>query len=110
MFAEVEDRPEKEESLRGLRPTALAVVILAIGVGACGGDDQPERGHADERAAQATEPTNAGSGEGSEAESAEPGGKSTETGGAALARRPAGEDGLRSRIAAVPDPLSLAPG
>jgi predicted lipoprotein with Yx(FWY)xxD motif len=81
--------------LRGLRPTALAVVILAIGVAACGRDDQPERGQADERAVQATEPTNAGSGEGSEAESAEPGGKSTETGGAALARRPAGEEGLR---------------
>ena len=81
--------------MRGLRPTALAVVILAIGVAACGGDDQPERGQADERAVQATEPTNAGSGEDSEAESAEPGGKSTETGGAALARRPAGEDGLR---------------
>jgi predicted lipoprotein with Yx(FWY)xxD motif len=81
--------------LRGLRATALAVVILALGVAACGGNDQPERGQADEGAAQPTEPTNAGPGEGSEAESEEPGGKSTETGGAALARRPAGEDGLR---------------
>jgi predicted lipoprotein with Yx(FWY)xxD motif len=81
--------------LHGLRATALAVVILALGVAACGGDDQPVRGQADDGAAQPTEPTNAGPGEGSEAESEEPGGKSTETGGAALARRPAGEDGLR---------------
>jgi predicted lipoprotein with Yx(FWY)xxD motif len=80
--------------LRGLRATALAVVILALGVAACGGDDQPARGQADERAAQPTEPTDAGTGEGSEAESEEPGSKSAETGGA-LARRPAGEDGLR---------------
>jgi predicted lipoprotein with Yx(FWY)xxD motif len=78
--------------LRSLRPTALAAVILALGVAACGGDDH---GQADERAAEATEPTNAGPGEDSEAESTEPGGKSTETGAAALAQRPAGEEGLR---------------
>jgi predicted lipoprotein with Yx(FWY)xxD motif len=93
VFAEVEDRPEKEESLRGLRLTALAVVFLALAVAACGGDDQPER--ADERAAEATEPTNDGPGEDSEAESTEPGGKSMKAGEAALARRPAGEEGLR---------------
>ncbi|MDQ3858938.1 MAG: hypothetical protein M3327_10915 [Actinomycetota bacterium] len=81
--------------MRGLRATALAVVILALGVPACGGDDQPERGQADERSAEATEPTDAGSGEDSEAGSAVPGGESTETGAAALARRPAGEEGLR---------------
>jgi predicted lipoprotein with Yx(FWY)xxD motif len=81
--------------LRGLFPIALAVVVVALGVAGCGGDDQPERGQADERAAQATEPTNAGAGEDSEAASTEPGGQSMKPGEAALARRPAGEEGLR---------------
>jgi predicted lipoprotein with Yx(FWY)xxD motif len=95
VFAEVEDGPEKEESLRGLRPIALAVVMLVLGAAGCGGEDGPERRQADERAAEATEPTNAGPGEDSEAESTESGSKSTKSGEAALARRPAGEEGLR---------------
>jgi predicted lipoprotein with Yx(FWY)xxD motif len=76
--------------LSALRPTIFAVVILGLGVAGCGGEDGPERRQANERAATATEP-----GEESEAESAEPGGKSAKAGGAAQARRPAGEEGLR---------------
>jgi predicted lipoprotein with Yx(FWY)xxD motif len=85
----------KEESLSGVRPTILAVAIVIFGVAGCGAEDEPERRQADERAATATEPTNAGPGQDSEAESAEPGGQSSEASDAGLAGRPAGEEGLR---------------
>lgn len=76
--------------MSGLRLTIFAVVILVLALAGCGGEDGPERRQADERAATTTEP-----GEDTEAASAEPGGKSANAGGAALARRPAGEEGLR---------------
>jgi predicted lipoprotein with Yx(FWY)xxD motif len=95
VFAEVADRPEKEENLSGLRPTIFAVVILVLGVAGCGGEDGPERRQADERAATATETTAAKPRETSEEESAQPGGKSTNARDAALAGRPPGEEGLR---------------
>lgn len=76
--------------MSGLRLTIFAVVILVLALAGCGGEDGPERRQADERAATTTEP-----GEDTEAASTEPGGKSANAGGTALARRPAGEEGLR---------------
>ncbi len=72
----------------------LLVPPAALGTGGCGGNGEPER-QADERAATATEPSNTGPDEESETEPAEPGGDSNRAGDAALARRPAGEEGLR---------------
>ncbi len=76
-----------------LRLTIFSIVILVLGAAACGGDDQP-KGQAEAPAGQATG-SNPGPGEDSKAASAEPGGKSTKGGDAAMARRPAGEEGLR---------------
>jgi predicted lipoprotein with Yx(FWY)xxD motif len=78
--------------LSGFRRTVVAVVILALAVAGCGGEDGPEQRQADERAASATEPTDTGSGEESGGESAAP---ADDAATAADARRPPGEDGLR---------------
>jgi predicted lipoprotein with Yx(FWY)xxD motif len=78
--------------LSGFRRTVVAVVILALAVAGCGGKDGPEQRQSDERAARATEPTDTGSGEESDGESAAPADDATT---AADARRPPGEDGLR---------------
>jgi predicted lipoprotein with Yx(FWY)xxD motif len=107
VFAEVEHRPEEEESLSGLRPTVFAVVILALALAGCGGEDGPEQGQADEPAATVTEPTDTGSGEESDGGSAAPAGESAS---ARDARRPPGEDGLRvaarrARIVAKDSPF-----
>ena len=85
-------------------------MILVLALAGCGGEDGPERREADERAVTATEPTDAGPGEDSEAEPAESGANSTTTGGADLARRPPGEEGLRvpatrARIVAKESPF-----
>jgi predicted lipoprotein with Yx(FWY)xxD motif len=107
VFAEVEHRPEEEESLSGLRPTVFAVVILALALAGCGGEDGPEQGQADEPAATVTEPTDTGPGEESDGGSAAPAGESAST---RDARRPPGEDGLRvaarrARIVAKESPF-----
>jgi predicted lipoprotein with Yx(FWY)xxD motif len=80
--------------LSRLRPAILAVVILVLGAAGCGGEDGAEQRQADERAT-ATERTEAAPGEASDGESAEPAGNQANARDAVLARRPAGEDGLR---------------
>jgi predicted lipoprotein with Yx(FWY)xxD motif len=80
------------------------IAPIALGPGGCGGADESERRQA-ERPANATEPSDKRPGEESEAESGEAGGDSANARDAALARRPAGEEGLRvparrARIAA----------
>jgi predicted lipoprotein with Yx(FWY)xxD motif len=73
----------------------LLVPPVAVGMGGCSGGDDPERGQANERASAATDTTRADAGDESDAESGERGGKSANARDAVLARRPAGEEGLR---------------
>ncbi len=68
----------------------LLVPPVALGMGGCGGEDQAEQQQTEERASTATETKGAEPGEESGARSA--GGAGTDP---ALARRPAGEQGLR---------------
>jgi predicted lipoprotein with Yx(FWY)xxD motif len=75
-----------------LRPTVVAVVILVLAAAACGGADGTEQRQADERPSGATEPTDTGAGEESDGRSTAPADGAV---GAADARRPPGEDGLR---------------
>ena len=75
--------------------TALAMLIFVLGAAACGGADDAGPPQTNEPPAAATEPMDAEPGEGSDVESAEPGDEATKPGAAALARRPAGEQGLR---------------
>ena len=77
-----------------MRPTIVAVAILVAGIAGCGGDDQPQRPQAGGRTATGTGPTNAGPGVASETNASEQA-KSTNRRNAALARRPAGAEGLR---------------
>ena len=73
------------------RPLPLLLVALtAAWAGGCGGDDEPEPRQAQARVATTTDTTGAEPGETSKARD-----KSERVRDAALARRPAGEDGLR---------------
>jgi predicted lipoprotein with Yx(FWY)xxD motif len=65
--------------LRGLCRTSFSLVIVALAIAGCGGEEQSERRQADERMATTTAPANTGPGQSD----------------AGLARRPAGTEGLR---------------
>ena len=79
----------------GLAPTALAFVAFALGLAACGGDNETDGPQAIEPVATTTEPADTSPGGRSATGSMEPEGESTTSSAAALARRPASEAGLR---------------
>jgi predicted lipoprotein with Yx(FWY)xxD motif len=85
----------KEERMGRLRPMIFAAPVLALALAACGGEDRPAQPAAGEADAPAAETSAAGPPAPSKRPSAKPGGKSTNARGAALARRPPGEEGLR---------------
>ncbi len=73
----------------------IVAAVLVIALAACGGEDRPAQPAAGEADAPAAETSAAGPPAPSKRPSAKPGGKSTNARGAALARRPPGEEGLR---------------
>lgn len=77
----------KEERVPGLRPTILAVLVPVAVLAGCGGDDEPAQRQGGEAPAAATQTSSDGT--------QEPSDKSMDSNAAALARRPAGEEGLR---------------